>query len=154
VNIRNAKLEDIAQVIELERSSPTAAHWNEQQYRQALELGNGGPARHFLVARASRSEESHLLGFLVARHLGPEWELENIVVGPDMRRRGIGACLLDALLSCAREANATAVLLEVRDSNFGARRLYEKAGFQKSGCRKAYYSDPPEDAILYTFRVE
>ena len=153
MNIRPARLDDIPQVIELDRSSPTAAHWTEQQYEEALGVQSGAPERLFLVADVSQHNDWRLRAFLVARRVAPEWELENVVVRADLRRRGIGARLIDALLSCARETNSTAVFLEVRASNADARQLYEKAGFQRSGCRKSYYSDPPEDAILYTFEV-
>lgn len=89
------------------------------------------------------------LGFLVARYIAPDWELENIVVDPNARRRGLGKHLLDALLAKARETNSESVFLEVRESNGSARALYESAGFHQTGRRKSYYSGPAEDAILY-----
>lgn len=81
--------------------------------------------------------------------MAPEWEIENIVVAPKVRRKGIGRQLVDALLAAAGETNSESVFLEVRESNAAARKLYESAGFQQNGRRKSYYSDPPEDAILY-----
>jgi ribosomal-protein-alanine N-acetyltransferase len=41
------------------------------------------------------------------------------------------------------------VLLEVRESNAAAQRLYLSAGFKQTGRRKGYYTRPAEDAILY-----
>lgn len=159
--IRAVTLADIPAIIRLERECATAAHWTEQQYRQALD--REGSARLLLVAEASRLPSSRsevksvaptdMLGFLIARHLAPEWELENIVVAPAARRRGLGRGLLNALLSAARETNSDSVFLEVRESNAAARTLYEKAGFGQTGCRKSYYSNPREDAILYRFTV-
>ena len=137
----------------LERQCATAAHWTEAQYRQAFQ--GAGMERLVLVADASEPVASGsdagdgVLGFLVARHLAPEWELENIVVAPTVRRKGLGKRLLDALLAAARETNSTTVFLEVRESNAAARSLYEKAGFEQTGRRKTYYTNPPEDAILY-----
>jgi ribosomal-protein-alanine N-acetyltransferase len=90
-------------------------------------------------------------GFVVARHVAPEWELENIVVAPAVRRRGLGQRLLDALLAAARETNSSSVFLEVRESNAAARCFYEKAGFVQTGRRKSYYTDPAEDAVLYRY---
>jgi [ribosomal protein S18]-alanine N-acetyltransferase len=55
------------------------------------------------------------------------------------------------LLSAAKERNGEAVLLEVRESNLAARRLYEKTGFVQAGVRKSYYVNPLEDAILYRY---
>jgi len=57
--------------------------------------------------------------------------------------------LLGTLMATARETHSDSVFLEVRESNTVARRLYEKAGFQETGRRKSYYTNPTEDAILY-----
>jgi len=137
----------------LERQCATAAHWTEQQYRQAFQ--SESVERLVLVAEASPPEASDsdkpgdLVGFLVARHLAPEWELENIVVAPKARRKGLGMRLLDALLAAAQETHSDAVFLEVRESNAAARTLYEKAGFLQTGRRKSYYTSPVEDALQY-----
>jgi ribosomal-protein-alanine N-acetyltransferase len=98
-------------------------------------------------------ETPELLAFLVAHNLGPEWELENIVVAPSARRKGLGARLVGELLTHAREAGSEHVFLEVRESNQPARILYEKTGFEETGRRTGYYLSPPEDAILYRRRL-
>jgi ribosomal-protein-alanine acetyltransferase len=145
-------------MMDLERQCVTAGHWTEEQYRHALR--RGGPERLLLVADASvpiasgddetrAGAASGIRGFLVAQHLAPEWELENIVVAPTARRKGLGKRLLDALLAASRKTNSNSVFLEVRESNVAARTLYEKAGFDPAGRRKFYYTDPPEDAVLY-----
>jgi ribosomal protein S18 acetylase RimI-like enzyme len=48
------------------------------------------------------------------------------------RRRGVGAYLLEALISSAREENLVAMSLSVEPDNY-ARRLYERFGFQLVG---------------------
>jgi [ribosomal protein S18]-alanine N-acetyltransferase len=137
----------------LERQCATAAHWTEPQYHEAFQRER--MERLVLVADASEPVASDpgagggVLGFLVARHLAPEWELENIVVAPSARRQGLGNRLLNALLAAARETLSASVFLEVRESNPSARTLYEKAGFEQTGRRKSYYASPVEDAILY-----
>jgi ribosomal-protein-alanine N-acetyltransferase len=93
------------------------------------------------------------LGFLVARHVASEWELENIVVAASARRMGVGRRLLEALVAWAIQTKSESVLLEVRESNVAARRLYERLEFQEAGRRKWYYGNPSEDAILYTRRL-
>ena len=155
MHIRPATVADIPFIMSLERQSATASHWSEQQYREAFRTE--GVGRLVLVAEdssaiASQSRlrtSSHILGFLVAQHLAPEWELENIVVTSASRRKGLGQRLLDALLTAARETHSSAVFLEVRESNAPARILYQKAGFAQGGRRKSYYTDPQEDAVLY-----
>jgi ribosomal-protein-alanine N-acetyltransferase len=61
----------------------------------------------------------------------------------------MGSKLTCALVGPVRQRKVTRVFLEVRESNAAARALYEKCGFQISGRRKSYYSDPAEDAVLY-----
>jgi ribosomal-protein-alanine acetyltransferase len=161
VKIRCATSADVATLISLERSCPTAAHWGEQQYQEAFQ--ESGMRRFVLIAEGASDEESGdqsgadrhcaCLGFLIARGVAAEWELENIVVAEPVRRKRVGSQLLEALLQYVRERSGEAVFLEVRASNLGARNLYEKAGFMATGRRKSYYADPLEDAILYKASV-
>ena len=44
-----------------------------------------------------------------------------------------------------------AIFLEVRESNRAAKALYEKWAFTEEGRRKAYYTDPEEDALILKF---
>jgi ribosomal-protein-alanine N-acetyltransferase len=153
VLIRAATAADIPSIIKLERQSATAGHWTEEQYHQAFR--SEGARRLVLVAEDPRfvpiqgGSNPETLGFLVALHLAPEWELENIVVARAVRRKGLGKQLLDALLAAAKETDSNCVFLEVRESNSAARSLYETVGFEQTGRRASYYANPPEDAILY-----
>ncbi len=153
VQIRPATLADVPSMMFLEQESATAAHWTEEQYRQALQPD--GTQRLVLVVEESLPTAAHpeaatgILGFLVAHHIAPEWELENIVVAGAARRKGLGKCLLERLLSAARETDSLSVFLEVRESNSAAQTLYEKAAFERTGRRESYYANPPEAAVLY-----
>ncbi len=144
--IRPATSDDIDFMMALARASTSASQWSPKEYRNIF--SDRPPHRIALIASDS-SAPNTVLGFLVARHLAPEWELENIVVAPASRRKGIGNQLLAALIAAARETNSETVFLEVRESNTAARTLYEKSGFQPAGRRKSYYSNPIEDAIPY-----
>jgi ribosomal-protein-alanine N-acetyltransferase len=146
--IRRANVDDIPYLIAMERECSTAAHWSEQQYQNVF-LASAEPLSRLALV-AEEGEPSTILGFLVARNLPPEWELENIVVAPSARRRGIGKQLMEALLTQATQANSRAVFLEVRESNTTARRLYESMGLAETGRRAGYYNSPKEDAILYS----
>jgi len=151
VIIRVATPVDIPFMMNLERTCPTAAHWSEQQYAQLFQAGGSGSERLVLVIRDGDGET--LLGFLVARRAVSDWELENIVVAPEVLRRGCGQRLVDALLAHAAETNSDSVFLEVRESNAAARALYHRTGFRESGRRNSYYTNPAEDAILYARRL-
>jgi len=130
----------------LAKSSASAAHWSEQQYR-SLVLPDAAASTLTLVAQSP--ENSIIVGFLIARHVAPEWEIENIVVAPETKRKGVGTGLVQELVKQAQQTNSETVFLEVRDSNTAARALYERAGFYEVGRRKSYYLNPLEDAILY-----
>ena len=145
--IRNATVRDVADIIRLERESSTAAHWNEQQYAA---LFSDDLPLHRLTLVAVEQENAALVGFLVARHASLEWELENIVVAEASRGIGIGKSLVGELLLRAQASESDNIFLEVRASNSAARRLYTRMGFEESSYRKGYYSNPPEDAVLYS----
>jgi ribosomal-protein-alanine N-acetyltransferase len=161
VIMRPATSVDIPHMLDLERSSSTAAHWTELQYAQLFQPSGSVPERFVLVAvtpdlisdRKPNLNPHSLVGFLVARRVASEWELENIVIAAHARRKGLGKRLLEALFIQARQANSDAVFLEVRESNAAARTLYESAGFRQTGRRKSYYANPLEDAILYGLRL-
>lgn len=148
-------------MLDLERECASAAHWTEPQYEQAFQRREDAPQRLVLAAEATPESVSKtgaeriseagaiLLGFLVALHLPPEWELENIVIAPAVRRNGLATRLLEALVTHAQRTNSESVFLEVRESNVAARTLYQTVGFKQTGSRKAYYASPNEDAILY-----
>lgn len=157
LNVRPATAGDIPALLDLERQCPTVAHWSQQQYEDLFPTAVARSRRVVLVVdetadrspNNSKPAEFCLLGFLIAHHISPDWELENIVIAPTSRRKGLATHLLSALLYRARETNSESVFLEVRESNQAARALYTSLGFQESGRRKLYYAHPPEDAVLY-----
>jgi len=144
VAIRTAGLNDVTAILELERQTAGAAHWTAEQYNKLVSRGI------VLVA----GEADRLCGFISAQAVVGEWEIENVVVAAKLLRRGIGSELIGALIERVRSEAATAILLEVRESNLAARGLYEKRGFREVGRRRSYYADPVEDAILYTLRFD
>ena len=70
----------------------------------------------------------------------------NVAVDLEGRRRGIAASLIEAMREQAgRDQRYT---LEVRISNLGAIRMYERLGFRSAGRRVRYYHDNNEDALI------
>jgi ribosomal-protein-alanine acetyltransferase len=126
--IRLGTPEDMEAVSAIQQSAPEASQWNPEDY-----LGH-----RLFVAEF----DGVLAGFLCIREIAGEVEILNLAVSPAFRRQGIATKLLDELRP--REA----VFLEVRESNFRARKLYEKAGFQTVSRRRKYYSNPDEDGLV------
>jgi ribosomal-protein-alanine acetyltransferase len=146
LRIRSATLDDVSSVWAIEKDACTAAHWSREQYQSAC--SQSAPQRTFLVVE----EDSTIRGFLVARAVGQEWEIENLAVAGAARRRGLGGRLLADFLNLARRQAAASVLLEVRESNRAARGLFEQGGFVACGRRTNYYRNPEEDAVIYRLR--
>ena len=147
VLIRAATPGDIPSIRSLEQQAENAAHWTDREY-EAL-FAPDAPARIALVACDEvGSGVVPIHGFLVAQCVLDDWEIENVVVAPARRRHGVGTKLIQQLLLRARNQGATSVLLDVRESNLAARRLYEKLGFNTQGSRKNYYKEPLENALV------
>jgi ribosomal-protein-alanine N-acetyltransferase len=145
VAIRSAALNDVPAILAIEQQAPSAAHWTAERYYKLM--GSGV----ILVAEGAAGE---LCGFVCAKSVAGEWEIENVVVAAKFLRRGIANELVRELIQRAANEAASALLLEVRESNLPARRLYEKHGFREVGRRRVYYRDPVEDAILYALRFD
>jgi ribosomal-protein-alanine acetyltransferase len=141
--IRRATAADIPHLMALEKQAAMGAHWSREQYEAAF--SGESPTRLVLIL----DDEAGVLGFIVGRALDKEWEVENVIVAEAVRRRGFGVRLLGEFLDLARGRGAQKIFLEVRESNHGARRLYEKSAFVESGRRRLYYREPEEDAIVY-----
>jgi ribosomal-protein-alanine N-acetyltransferase len=142
MHIRPTTPADIPRMMQLVGHSATAAQWSHKQFERVF---GEDPRRLALVIE----EAVGVQGFLVAKEVGGEWEIENIAIAGPARRRGLGTRLLGAFLDQTQAQQATAVFLEVRESNHAARLLYEKWAFVESGRRPGYYTQPQEDAIVY-----
>jgi ribosomal-protein-alanine N-acetyltransferase len=145
VLIRLATPDDVPSIRALEQQADTAAHWAEREY-DAL-FAADAPMRIALVA-VDDANSAQLYGFVIARCTMDEWEIENVVVAREQQRLGFASRLIRELVQRAHSSGATSVLLEVRESNSAARRLYERLGFTEQGRRSNYYRDPPEDGLL------
>jgi [ribosomal protein S18]-alanine N-acetyltransferase len=139
-------------------ATPEAPPWSAAELAQATEerAASAGRERRGWALLDARGL---LAGFLIATalHLADapaECELEYVFVAPSMRRSGAGGALLERLLAWAVAISASEIWLEVRASNEAARRLYRAFGFAEAGVRKAYYPNPPEDAVLMRRRID
>ncbi len=150
VLIRSATPEDVPAIRELERQADRAAHWAEREY--AALFAPEAPRRVALVA-VDDSDIAQIQGFVIVRCALDDWEIENVVVARERQRLGIGTKLVREVLLRARAGGATSVLLEVRESNSTARRLYEKLGFSEEGRRRNYYRGPAEDGLLLRISI-
>jgi ribosomal-protein-alanine N-acetyltransferase len=135
--VRSLGYSDLPQVVAIERRA-FATPWSLSMF--VLELSK--PSGICLAA----VEGKRVRGYLICARYADVWHLMNIAVDPDLRRRGIATALLEAMIE--RAGPGESFTLEVRPSNPGAIRLYERFGFRMAGMRKRYYSDTGEDAVI------
>ncbi|HEY8972802.1 MAG TPA: ribosomal protein S18-alanine N-acetyltransferase [Burkholderiaceae bacterium] len=105
------------------------------------------------LARLLLAEDGELIGYFVAMQGFEEMHLLNLTVAAHHQGRGHARRLLAELYTLSASCSATAVWLEVRESNERARALYLREGFVEAGRRRDYYPAPQgrrEDALLMT----
>ena len=140
--IEAMRLEDLDEIQRIEQASFTTP-WPPNAYRSELTTNR---LASYLVARA----EGRIVAYGGMWLMVDEAHITTFAVHPAWRRQRIGERLLIAFLDLARDRHAREATLEVRLSNLGARRLYEKYGFRPVGLRPRYYSDNHEDALIMT----
>ncbi len=116
--------------------------WTRDMY--AWELQNPAVCHIFVV----RTPDRPVVGFCAFWLVVDEIHINNVAMLPDLRGQGIGTALMHRIFAEAQRLGARRATLEVRASNAGARRLYERLGFYVAGTRRHYYTNPVEDALI------
>ena len=132
---------DIDDILRIETLSFTRP-WTREMYLAELEHGD---VSFFYVARDAVGEA---IGFCSWWLVLDEVHINNLAVLPEWRRQGIAGELLRLAVGRGLDEGAKRATLEVRASNVAARQLYERFGFTRAGVRKAYYTNPVEDALI------
>ena len=129
----------LPQVCAIERAC-FAKPWSEQIFAEEL--------FHDTVSLVvAEGEDGTVLGYGELGVVLDEGCLEKIAVADAWRRQGVAEAILSAFIRFGR-ANLAFLTLEVRESNLGARNLYDSYGFRQEAVRKGYYHNPAEDAII------
>lgn len=141
--IREMTLADVDQVCVLEEMA-FSMPWHKESFIEMIEHKDA----MYLVAE-EKNHPGRVIACCGMRHIVGEGDISNVVVHPDFRKRGVAYDMLTELLSRSKKKyGITEYTLEVRCSNSGAIRLYEKLGFVNAGIRKNFYEEPVEDAII------
>lgn len=98
--------------------------------------------------------EGEIIGYAGLDIVLDEGYVTNIAVCKKARRQGIGKALTQKLCLEAQDKNLCFISLEVRSRNKVAIALYEGEGFIAEGCRKNFYTNPTDDAIIMTKRFK
>lgn len=120
--------------------------WSWRNFADSLNAGYSCWLYHY---------NEHIIGYVVVMVTGDEGHLLNLSVARDWQGQGWGRKLLLHVLDTARQYGVASLFLEVRPSNHIARRLYESAGFNEIGLRRAYYpaDNGREDAVVMALQL-
>jgi [ribosomal protein S18]-alanine N-acetyltransferase len=97
------------------------------------------------VVLAAR-DRRRVVGFAIMEFYAVHAHLNLLAVQPGYQRQGVGRQLVEWLEASARTAGIFKVNLELRATNAGALKFYEKLGYRTTGRKAAYY-DGREDAL-------
>lgn len=116
--------------------------WTRNIFRDCLRSGY-----HCVIAETGASAA---MGYSIMSVAVGEAHVLNLCIAPEHQGAGAGAALLGHMMDQAVRLGAKTAFLEVRQSNWPARRLYMRMGFNEIGERRAYYPARRgrEDAVV------
>jgi [ribosomal protein S18]-alanine N-acetyltransferase len=142
VNVALRRLEasdlDVVEAIERE-AYPTP--WSRSMFDAELRKPSS-------LALGAFTKDDVLVAYAFVARYVDAWHVMNVAVADAYRRRGIASALLERLFEVTETDPRRGYTLEVRVSNTGAIRLYERLGFEARGIRRGYYTDNREDALI------
>ncbi len=107
--------------------------------------------KYFFVAVSTVSNSKDgdsVIGFVGGAIRSGHGHISGIAVDKEYRTQGNGKSLLNTVERYFLAKKLEKVTLEVRISNRGARRFYEKQGYKRAYIVRRYYADG-EDAVVY-----
>jgi ribosomal-protein-alanine N-acetyltransferase len=146
LRVRRATIADVMPIMEIERAS-FSSPWPVSAIEEEIE-------RRSWSRVALAVEGDQVLGFIVYWVVDKELHLLNLATRPGRRRKGIATRMIEHMIDEGRRRTLWQVVLEVRESNRAALKLYERIGFDRVGRRPRYYADNGEDAIVMTLWLD
>jgi ribosomal-protein-alanine N-acetyltransferase len=107
--------------------------WSEFEFERLLAAENA------VADGAFDADGARLFGFVLSRKAADEAEILTLVVGEEVRKRGLAQTLMRAHIARLAALGVRALFLEVEESNRPALALYEKLDFRDVGSRGQYY---------------
>ena len=143
VRLREMKRADMPAIILLERELFPEDAWTPEMF--AAEFAQPPSRRLYMVAEDGNA----LVGYAGMMFTGgSQADVVTLAVSPARWGEGAGTALLTALVDEAGQRGCEEVLLEVREDNPRARRLYLRHGFTEVGIRRGYYQPSGVDAVV------
>lgn len=111
---------------------------------EMLENNLSNRLSHFYVYENNKE----IVGYISLSFDGEQGEILNFCVKKSSQGKGIGTALLSYAINILHSKGAKSFILEVRESNNNAIKLYEKFGFKRISVRKNYYSNNENALVL------
>jgi ribosomal-protein-alanine N-acetyltransferase len=142
IELRRLTLADLAAIERIEqRAYPTP--WSRSMFASEL-----AKTSSICLGAVDTDDGDALIAYLIISRYADAWHVMNVAVHEDYRGQGVATRLLSRLFELTAGDGRRGYTLEVRVSNRGAIRLYEKLGFVPRGIRRGYYTDNREDALI------
>jgi ribosomal-protein-alanine N-acetyltransferase len=143
VHIRWMIRRDMPEVLEIENEN-FEFPWLEEDFIRCLRQRN-------CIGMVAEFDEQ-VVGFMIYELHKTRLHILNFSVSDDFRRRGVGAQMVDKLISKLSPQRRTRIMLEVRETNLEAQLFFKTMGFRAVSVLRDYYEDTTEDAYLMQFR--
>ncbi|MGZ3608281.1 MAG: ribosomal protein S18-alanine N-acetyltransferase [Syntrophales bacterium] len=143
VQIIRMASEDLDEILAIENLS-FPKPWSRDIFVRELQI----PISRNLVAKIRKDQHSEIAGYITYWIITGELQVHKICVKENLRKSGIASRLMAEMIRLSRNEGVVMCGLEVGRSNEGAKRLYEKFGFEVTDTRSNYYAESGEDALI------
>ncbi len=131
MEVRSMSDADLDTVVELEKQI-FPDPWSRRSFEHEL---NNNPYALPLILE----DNGKIAGYSIVWRIFEEFHIANFAIHPDRQGQKLGNYFLQKILSL--KENCSYAILEVRESNYRAIRLYEKFGFRIILKRVRYYKN-------------
>lgn len=145
ISYRMATLEDLQAIHTIEEVCFTTP-WSKASLAAYI-----GDEKHKVFSVALY--KGQIIAYMGSSFILDEGEVTNVATLPAYRSLGIGEGLVRYVVEALRQRRVKTLFLEVRPSNAAAIHIYKKCGFKELSRRKDYYSQPKEDALIYSVQL-
>ena len=119
ITIEKMTSKDVDEIFKIEEETYGAHHWSKDSFYSEV---SNNIARYYVA----RTEDGTAVGYIGSWFIIEEAHITNVSVSPKYRRNSIGEALLYHVI----------------------KQCYKKYTFSSLGCRKNYYQDNNEDALI------
>ena len=143
VHIRWMIRRDMTEVLSIENAG-FEYPWSEEDFIRCLRQ------RNCIGMVAEQDDE--IVGFMIYELHKNRLHVVNFAVDPACQRRGVGAQMVEKLVSKRSSQRRNRIMLEVRETNLQAQLFFREMGFRAVAVLRDFYEDSPEDAYLMQYR--